>query len=125
MSNVGRDGIAVNAATFRFGQNQPAGSHTRDAVDGSFKVPNLRTMEFTRPFMHSGGVPTLEEVVAFCSRGGDARSADGIPAHNGGANTTGFGSNPADHVPPILPITASNGAVVCRKGAYIACRIGR
>ena len=107
MSNVGRDGFAVNASTFQFGQNQPVGSTTRDAVDGSFKVPTLRNVELTGPFMHNGGMAALEEVVDFYNRGGDARSADGIPAHNDAANTTGFGSNPANRTPAILPLNLS------------------
>jgi cytochrome c peroxidase len=41
------------------------------AVDGAFKVPGLRNVELTAPYFHNGGVRTLEEVVAFYSRGGD------------------------------------------------------
>jgi cytochrome c peroxidase len=41
------------------------------AVDGAFKAPGLRNVELTAPYMHTGGLRTLEEVVAFYSRGGD------------------------------------------------------
>ncbi|MHC1696841.1 MAG: cytochrome c peroxidase [Geobacteraceae bacterium] len=41
------------------------------ANDGAFKVPSLRNVELTAPFMHNGGMLTLEEVVDFYVRGGD------------------------------------------------------
>ena len=41
------------------------------ANDGAFKVPSLRNVELTGPFMHNGGMLTLEEVVDFYVRGGD------------------------------------------------------
>jgi cytochrome c peroxidase len=41
------------------------------AVDGAFKVPQLRNVEFTAPFMHNGGLLTLKQVIEFYSRGGD------------------------------------------------------
>ncbi len=43
----------------------------RVAVDGSFKVPSLRNVELTGPYMHNGGMETLEQVVEFYTRGGD------------------------------------------------------
>lgn len=43
----------------------------RVAVDGSFKVPILRNVELTPPYMHNGGMDTLEQVVEFYTRGGD------------------------------------------------------
>jgi len=53
----------------------------RVAVNGAFKVPTLRNVEFTGPYMHNGGMSTLEQVMAFYNRGGDFVSpqlADGI-----------------------------------------------
>jgi len=41
------------------------------ANDGSFKVPGLRNIELTGPYMHNGGMRTLEETVLFYTRGGD------------------------------------------------------
>lgn len=38
---------------------------------GSFKTPNLRNVELHAPFMHNGGLATLEDVVDFYDRGGD------------------------------------------------------
>jgi cytochrome c peroxidase len=36
---------------------------------GRFKVPTLRNVELTAPYMHNGGMATLEQVVEFYSRG--------------------------------------------------------
>lgn len=43
----------------------------RTAVSGSFKVPSLRNVELTGPYMHSGVFSTLDQVVNFYFRGGD------------------------------------------------------
>ena len=40
-------------------------------MDGAFKVPTLRNIELTAPYMHNGGQLTLEQVVEFYNRGGD------------------------------------------------------
>jgi cytochrome c peroxidase len=37
---------------------------------GAFKTPTLREVGRTSPYMHDGSLGTLEEVVAFYSRGG-------------------------------------------------------
>ncbi len=52
----------------------PAGTYpnpNRVARDGSFKVPMLRNVELTGPYMHNGGMLTLRQVVDFYARGGD------------------------------------------------------
>jgi cytochrome c peroxidase len=36
---------------------------------GAFKVPTLRNVELTAPYMHNGGMATLEQVVDFYNRG--------------------------------------------------------
>lgn len=38
---------------------------------GGFKVPGLRNVELTAPYMHNGSMLTLEEVVDFYARGGN------------------------------------------------------
>lgn len=44
---------------------------TADSLDnGKFKVPTLRNIELTAPYMHDGSVETLEEVVAHFTSGG-------------------------------------------------------
>jgi len=45
---------------------------------GSFKTPNLRNIELRGPFMHNGGLRTIEDVVDFYDRGGDF-TAPNIP----------------------------------------------
>jgi cytochrome c peroxidase len=49
----------------------PVNPNERVAVDGAFKVPGLRNVELTAPYMHNGGMATLEQVVDFYSRGAD------------------------------------------------------
>jgi len=43
----------------------------RVAVDGAFKSSTLRNIELTGPYMHNGGMKSLEEVVQFYTRGAD------------------------------------------------------
>lgn len=38
---------------------------------GSFKVPSLRNVELTGPYMHNGSMKNLEEVIDFYDRGGN------------------------------------------------------
>ena len=54
----------------------------RVAVDGSFKAPSLRNVELTGPYMHHGGMKSLEEVVQFYARGSDfaVQNADNLDA---------------------------------------------
>lgn len=55
----------ANAANKRFIAN------LRTAVKGAFKTPTLRNIELTAPYMHNGGMSTLEQVVEFYNRGGN------------------------------------------------------
>jgi cytochrome c peroxidase len=41
------------------------------AVNGAFKTPTVRNTELTGPYMHNGGLATLDQVVDFYNRGGD------------------------------------------------------
>ena len=41
------------------------------ATKGAFKVPTLRNIELTGPYMHNGSMATLEQVVEFYFRGGN------------------------------------------------------
>lgn len=43
----------------------------RTAVRGSFKTPTLRNIELTGPYMHTGSMASLEQVVEFYARGTD------------------------------------------------------
>ena len=40
-------------------------------LDGAFKVPGLRNMELTGPYLHNGGQATLSQVIEFYDRHGD------------------------------------------------------
>jgi cytochrome c peroxidase len=41
-----------------------------DGVFGAFKIPTLRNIALSGPYMHDGSMATLEEVIAFYERGG-------------------------------------------------------
>ena len=42
---------------------------------GAFRIPGIRNVGVTAPYMHSGGLRTLEDVVAFYDRGGGRTSS--------------------------------------------------
>jgi cytochrome c peroxidase len=54
-----------NVANFEGITNMPK------AIDGAFKVSNLRNVSLTGPFFHNGGQATLKQVMEFYNRGGD------------------------------------------------------
>jgi hypothetical protein len=70
--NGGRGDDAVPAYG-QFGNfaNAQAIATMPTAVDGAFKVPNLRNVTLTAPYFHNGGQLTLEQVVEFYNRGSD------------------------------------------------------
>jgi cytochrome c peroxidase len=75
----------------------PTGGNVRGgrvAVDGAFKVPTLRNVALTPPYMHNGGFASLEQVIAFYNRGGNRQNA-------GCGDTTGFGTNCSNVDPEI------------------------
>lgn len=49
----------------------PTNTKMRSSAAGSFKIPGLRNIELTGPYMHNGSMATLEEVVEFYTRGGN------------------------------------------------------
>ncbi len=42
--------------------------------EGSFKIPSLRNIELTYPYMHDGSLPDLEDVILHYSKGGKSNS---------------------------------------------------
>lgn len=44
-------------------------------TDSAFKIPTLRNIELTGPFMHNGSMATLEQVIEFYTRGGNFHGA--------------------------------------------------
>jgi hypothetical protein len=49
----------------------PSNGRLVDGTVGAFRVPSLRNVELTGPYMHNGSMATLEEVVEFYGRGGN------------------------------------------------------
>ena len=45
-------------------------------VEGTFKVPSLRNIELTGPYMHNGSLLTLDQVIDFYVRGGNYEVGD-------------------------------------------------
>ena len=45
-----------------------------DGTTGAFKVPSLRNIELTGPYMHNGSMASLEQVLQFYNRGGNVIS---------------------------------------------------
>jgi cytochrome c peroxidase len=59
------------------------GEFTQDAADdGKFRVPSLRNVTVTAPYMHDGSLPTLETVLDHYARGGTL-TVDGPHAGDG------------------------------------------
>ena len=52
----------------------PSNVRMRSAAQNSFKIPTLRNVELTGPYMHNGGMATLEQVIEFYTRGGNFRT---------------------------------------------------
>ena len=51
--------------------NKPDQGRVSTSVTGAFKIPTLRNIELTGPYMHNGSMKSLEEVVEFYNRGGN------------------------------------------------------
>ncbi|MFK5950327.1 MAG: cytochrome c peroxidase [Methylococcales bacterium] len=51
--------------------NNPNSLKMTTAVNGAFKIPSLRNIELTGPYMHNGGMESLEQVIEFYARGGN------------------------------------------------------
>src|SRR5205807_6154452 len=51
--------------------NLPLSAADPAGAQGAFKTPGLRNVELTGPYMHNGGMATLQQVVEFYDRGGD------------------------------------------------------
>jgi cytochrome c peroxidase len=92
-----KDTFTTDACTFEVNPCVPLNSTTRDAVDGAFKTPTLRNIALTGPYFHNGSAATLEEVVEFYNRGGNAT---GTPT----ADSSGFGVNPSNLHTDIRPL---------------------
>jgi len=66
--------LAPTAAVVASELALPAHGRLPDGTPGAFKIPSLRNIELTGPYMHNGSMATLEEVVEFYNRGGNFTS---------------------------------------------------
>jgi cytochrome c peroxidase len=64
------------ASVFAADLQKPGQGRAFFAVDGAFKIPTLRNVELTGPYMHNGSMKSLEEVVDFYNRGGNVANPD-------------------------------------------------
>lgn len=51
--------------------NKPLQGRMMTSVLGAFKIPGLRNIELTGPYMHNGSMKSLQEVIEFYDRGGN------------------------------------------------------
>ncbi len=51
--------------------NNPNSKKMLAGVMANFKIPSLRNVELTGPYMHNGGMATLDQVIEFYTRGGN------------------------------------------------------
>lgn len=54
--------------------NNPKTQKMVAEVNASFKIPSLRNIELTGPYMHNGGMATLDQVIEFYTRGGNFKN---------------------------------------------------
>jgi parallel beta-helix repeat protein len=60
-----------------------------DAQTGAFRVPSLRNIALTAPYMHNGSLATLEEVIDFYAKGGGrAHGVENVDAFVSGFEVT-------------------------------------
>ncbi|MBX3002982.1 MAG: right-handed parallel beta-helix repeat-containing protein [Anaerolineales bacterium] len=73
----GNDTFRITGVADLEGQeHDPGRSAVGDAPDGAFKVPTLRNIVLSAPYMHNGIFASLEEVIDFYAGGGGR--ADGV-----------------------------------------------
>ncbi|MCV6587648.1 MAG: hypothetical protein OIF57_01275, partial [Marinobacterium sp.] len=92
------DPFQVDPHTFESDPGVPVDPNERNAVDGAFKVPGLRNVALTGPYMHNGGMATLHQVVRFYNRGGNVESL------GGGADSSGSFAASSNLDPDIQPL---------------------
>ena len=71
--NFTNERLHNTGVAWRPSSSGPAGRYADDgAGNGTFKTPTLREVARTAPYMHDGSVATLNDVVHFYDRGGNA-----------------------------------------------------
>lgn len=67
----GRDLQFVNNGLKAVYQDEGRAEVTNDPIDvGKFKVPSVRNVEFSFPYMHDGSIPNLDSLIGFYNFGG-------------------------------------------------------
>jgi cytochrome c peroxidase len=76
-SNLSDERFHNTGIAFREGRLVDRGRFTvtgREADRGAFKTPTLREIARTAPYMHDGSLPTIESVIEYYNRGGNANA---------------------------------------------------
>ena len=90
---------ALEASSFIFTNGLPADTNDRGAgewnaeFDQLFKIPTLRNIELTAPYMHDGRFNTLEEVVEHYSTGVEANEHTGFFLPSSGFQFSEYGKS--------------------------------
>lgn len=71
-----RNAVVPNPETTRHELARPHQGRLPLGVRGSFKVPGLRNVELTGPYMHNGSLGSLEAVIEFYNRGGNVANPE-------------------------------------------------
>ena len=80
----------------------------RDAVDGSFKAPQLRNVGLTPPYFHNGGTANLKDLVHFYNRGGDHQRVAKFGNNNDALDTGGGDTTGVDAYTPFDVVNKTN-----------------
>lgn len=90
-NNSSSGSMANNGLDVAFADNGFFNVTGREADKGKFKIPSLRNVELTAPYMHDGRFDNLEEVLDFYSSGVNMNSPNldiNILSHNAQLNLT-------------------------------------
>lgn len=69
-------GLIPTASAWSTERQLPNQGKAGVATAGTFKIPSLRNVELTGPYMHNGSMKNLEEVIEFYNRGGNLINAN-------------------------------------------------
>jgi len=69
--NARKNAFLPTTESARVELENPESNKMLAEVNASFKIPSLRNIELTGPYMHNGGMVSLEQVIEFYARGGN------------------------------------------------------
>jgi cytochrome c peroxidase len=96
---VGDNAYIPTIAAAQAALNDPNDPKLKDATKGAFKIPTLRNIELTGPYMHNGSLATLDQVLDFYSR---------------------LGNFPNDNIHANLPTVAGLGENIANRTSLLA-----